>query len=206
MRRTKAEAEETRRIILEAALKLFDEHGYAHTPLNAVAQAAGVTRGAIYWHFKDKDDILTALVNEKRDTHIREFNEALGQVHIWQALADNFIAFFDALRHDIRQQRLFRIIHLQNIDHPDIRRVCVGFDEYWRQRCAEAVAQGKENGEIREDIDPDYVFFHLTVLMRGLIQLYIEAPGSQDFARHTARTVTDTVALFGACRLPETDG
>ncbi|MGI9275091.1 MAG: TetR family transcriptional regulator [Endozoicomonas sp.] len=60
-RRTKEEAEETRQLLLKTALKLFSEEGLQKTTLAQVAEAAGVTRGAIYWHFRDKADMLEAL-------------------------------------------------------------------------------------------------------------------------------------------------
>ncbi|MEG3128582.1 multidrug efflux transporter transcriptional repressor AcrR [Pantoea cypripedii] len=57
-RKTKAQALETRNQILDAALAHFSEHGVAATSLTDIATAAGVTRGAIYWHFKNKADLL----------------------------------------------------------------------------------------------------------------------------------------------------
>ena len=63
VRRTKDEAQETRNSILDAAERLFSEHGVSRTSLEDIAAAAGVTRGAIYWHFKDKSDLFTAMVN-----------------------------------------------------------------------------------------------------------------------------------------------
>ena len=62
-RRTKDEAQETRNRILDAAEHLFSERGVSRTSLEDIAQAAGVTRGAIYWHFKDKSDLFAAMVN-----------------------------------------------------------------------------------------------------------------------------------------------
>lgn len=61
MRRTKEEAEKTRDDILNAAVRLFSEKGVAHTSLQEIAAAANVTRGAVYWHFKNKVDIFDAL-------------------------------------------------------------------------------------------------------------------------------------------------
>ncbi|MGU3496869.1 TetR family transcriptional regulator [Xanthobacteraceae bacterium A53D] len=61
MRRTKAEAEETRARLLDAAERLFFERGVAAVTLEKIAAAAGVTRGAIYWHFANKAEILRAL-------------------------------------------------------------------------------------------------------------------------------------------------
>ena len=61
VRRTKSEAAATREALLDAALGVFRDRGVAHTSLEEVAAAAGVTRGAVYWHFKDKADLFTAL-------------------------------------------------------------------------------------------------------------------------------------------------
>ena len=60
-RRTKAEAEETRQRILDAAERLFFVDGVSRTSLELIANAAGVTRGAIYWHFKNKVELFEAL-------------------------------------------------------------------------------------------------------------------------------------------------
>lgn len=56
-RKTKQQALETRQHILDVAMRLFSQQGVSATSLAQIAQAAGVTRGAIYWHFKDKSDL-----------------------------------------------------------------------------------------------------------------------------------------------------
>ena len=61
-RRTKDEAVETRNQILDAAERIFGERGVSRTSLTDIAQAADVTRGAIYWHFKDKADLFNAMM------------------------------------------------------------------------------------------------------------------------------------------------
>ncbi len=61
MRKTKEEAEQTRQKILESARRMFFKNGVAKTSLENVATEAGVTRGAIYWHFKDKTELFFAL-------------------------------------------------------------------------------------------------------------------------------------------------
>ncbi len=55
--KTKQKAEETRQQILDAAVREFSAHGVSRTSLTDIAIAAGVTRGAIYWHFKNKVDL-----------------------------------------------------------------------------------------------------------------------------------------------------
>ncbi|MGK3142680.1 multidrug efflux transporter transcriptional repressor AcrR [Pantoea sp. C2G6] len=57
-RKTKAQALETRHQILDAAVTLFSQQGVSATSLADIATAASVTRGAIYWHFKNKADLL----------------------------------------------------------------------------------------------------------------------------------------------------
>lgn len=64
MRRTKEEAARTRGAIVEAALACFDRHGIAHTTLEQIAAEAGVTKGAVYWHFRGKREILRAIREE----------------------------------------------------------------------------------------------------------------------------------------------
>ena len=61
-RRTKADAQTTRNNLLDAAEQLFQSRGVSHTSLNDIATAAGTTRGAIYWHFKDKADLFNAMM------------------------------------------------------------------------------------------------------------------------------------------------
>ena len=61
-RHTKEEALATRSRILDAAELLFEAHGVSRTSLHHIAEAAGVTRGAIYWHFEDKADLFNAMM------------------------------------------------------------------------------------------------------------------------------------------------
>jgi len=63
VRRTRDEALETRNTILDTAERVFSERGVSHTSLADIAAAAGVTRGAIYWHFKNKADLFDAMMN-----------------------------------------------------------------------------------------------------------------------------------------------
>lgn len=61
-RRTKEEAQETRERLLDAAEVLFQRDGVSVTSLNDIAREAGVTRGAVYWHFRDKADLFDAML------------------------------------------------------------------------------------------------------------------------------------------------
>lgn len=61
-RRTKEEAQATRARLLDCAETLFQAQGVSRTSLHDIAQAAGATRGAVYWHFKDKADLFNAML------------------------------------------------------------------------------------------------------------------------------------------------
>ncbi len=62
-RRSKEEALATRNSLLDAAERVFLAQGVAGTSLNDIAVAAGTTRGAIYWHFRDKADLFNAMMD-----------------------------------------------------------------------------------------------------------------------------------------------
>ena len=66
MRRTKEQAEQTRSAILLAAEQLFLDKGVASSTLEQIARAAGVTRGAVYWHFQNKAHLFHALLDQVR--------------------------------------------------------------------------------------------------------------------------------------------
>jgi TetR/AcrR family acrAB operon transcriptional repressor len=86
-RSTKEEALETRARILDAAEQVFYERGVSHTSLADVAKAADVTRGAIYWHFRNKSDLFDAMCERVRlpmetmmeDNAVERVADPLGQ-------------------------------------------------------------------------------------------------------------------------------
>lgn len=55
-------AEDTRRRILDAATELFNERGYAGTSIRDITERLGMTKGALYYHFASKDELLYAMV------------------------------------------------------------------------------------------------------------------------------------------------
>jgi len=62
-RKTKEEAEKTRKKILASALSLFAKKGYENTTFTDIAARLKLTKGAVYWHFKSKDELLLELVH-----------------------------------------------------------------------------------------------------------------------------------------------
>jgi len=74
--RTKAEAIRTKKTILDAAEKLFSQHGVIVSTLEHVACSAGVTRGAVYWHYRDKEELCAAIAERNAKT-IRAITQEL---------------------------------------------------------------------------------------------------------------------------------
>src|SRR5690606_1835351 len=106
-RRTKEEAQATRIALLDAAEAVFQQRGVSRTTLADIAHAAGVTRGALYWHFKDKADIFNAML----DRVTSPMNA--GWDSLKQAGADPLATWFSHLLH-----ALYQIVH-----DPQTRRV-----------------------------------------------------------------------------------
>jgi TetR/AcrR family acrAB operon transcriptional repressor len=65
-RRTKQQAQQTRTRIVDAALAAFAEHGVRATTLEDVAVRAGVTRGAVYWHFANRPALVLEVISDLR--------------------------------------------------------------------------------------------------------------------------------------------
>lgn len=64
-RKTATETAKTRQRILDAAAEVFSVRGFPDTTLDQIAQKVGMTRGAVYWHFKDKHDLLRSVLAEQ---------------------------------------------------------------------------------------------------------------------------------------------
>lgn len=77
MRRTKEKAERTRGAILNASLKVFSTKGYTRTRFEDVAKEAGVTRGAINWHFDNKGALHCCAVAESVSGYQERLTEIL---------------------------------------------------------------------------------------------------------------------------------
>jgi AcrR family transcriptional regulator len=77
-RAARAEKREARDELLSAALRVFAERGYGPAGVDEIAAAAGYSKGALYWHFSSKEDLLLALIEERVDAPMREMVALLG--------------------------------------------------------------------------------------------------------------------------------
>ncbi|MFE8015889.1 TetR family transcriptional regulator [Streptomyces antibioticus] len=67
-RKKRANGVESRQRILDAAVEIAGERGYEGTSIAAVSAACGLPASSIYWHFKDKDDLIAAVIERSFDT------------------------------------------------------------------------------------------------------------------------------------------
>ena len=111
MRRTKEEAQETRNRILDTAERVFVKKGVSNTSLAQLAAAAGVTRGAIYWHFRNKADLFDAMMS-RVVLPMEEMAARAGDENLEDPLAHVRACAVHVLEHlttDARCQRVFEI-------------------------------------------------------------------------------------------------
>lgn len=78
VRKTKRQAQETRQQVIDAARTVFHRWGVNRSSLDRVAQEAGLTRGAVYWHFKDKAELFLAVREEVLSPLIDEIESLVG--------------------------------------------------------------------------------------------------------------------------------
>ena len=71
-RAARAQGREARAELLEAALRVFARRGYRQAGVDEIAAEAGYSKGALYWHFSGKEDLLQALLEERIDAPMRE--------------------------------------------------------------------------------------------------------------------------------------
>lgn len=114
-RRTKSDALATRHQLLDAAECVFAEKGVSRTSLNDIALAAGASRGAIYWHFKNKADLFNAMM-ERTTLPMEQALQQVGHESGQDPLAELQRSIADAMHriaNDERTRRVFEVATLK---------------------------------------------------------------------------------------------
>jgi AcrR family transcriptional regulator len=89
--------EHTRRLLLDVARRRFAERGFAGTGTEEIVQQAGVTRGALYYHFRNKRDLFRAVVEDLQTGIMARVQDAAGAAaDPWDGLRAGLHAFLDA--------------------------------------------------------------------------------------------------------------
>jgi AcrR family transcriptional regulator len=93
-RSSEREAVQTRRVLLDAAAELIAEHGYRGTTVNDIVARSRLSKGTFYWHFKSKEDLLLAVLEERIDRPVMQLIERLKSASADEDMAPAASALF----------------------------------------------------------------------------------------------------------------
>jgi TetR/AcrR family acrAB operon transcriptional repressor len=200
MRRTKEEAEQTRRALLDAGLRVFGRQGYAATKLEDIAREADVTRRAIYWHFGGKAELYQALIQER----IGPANALLGQI----LAADQpplaklrllLVRALEYLEEDADYRAVLELTLFKSEATPDLAAGVAA--QATRALCAslaEIVRAGIAGGDIRPDVEPQAAALAAIGLLNGVAATWLLDPAA--FSPRAQATPIADAFLHGLAR------
>ena len=185
MRRTKQQSERTRQDILAAARKVFARQGVTRTTFEEIAASAGVTRGAIYWHFADKTELFFAMREQVAVPMIDQIDLALLRSEGSDPLAgvERFLrGILRALESDPAARRTFQIMGFKCEYVGELERE-LGLQ---RLRCSELVSKltqtygrARRAGQLRAGLRPSMAALETCSFVIGLTRLWLlDAKGS----------------------------
>ncbi|HSW09087.1 TetR family transcriptional regulator [Aquabacterium sp.] len=190
VRRTKDEALATRHCILDAAELLFQQQGVSRTSLQEIAQAAALTRGAIYWHFKDKADLFNAMM--ERATMPLEESMAAASGDETQSqdpltfIEERLVQALHLTVHHAPTRRVFEIA-THKVEYVDELQAVRERHLHNRNECLVQVEQqlklATKRGQINKRTPPRSAALGLHALVDGLIQNWLLDPQAFDLVR-----------------------
>ena len=163
-----ARAEVTRAKIIDAAVELFDEIGFAATGLGDIIERADITKGALYYHFESKESLASAIIEEATERVIGTFREiASSSSPALENMVHGSFVVLGLIAHD----KLARIGR-------QLARALGQFSGAGAQTYRDwtAVVSGQahkaaEEGDLREGADPDVVAATIIAVLLGVEQL-----------------------------------
>ena len=180
-RRTKQEAQATRSHILDTAELVFEQRGVSGTSLHEIAKTAGVTRGAIYWHFEDKADLFNAMM-ERATMPFEEGGGVCGFENNDLTLAqmrDGFVAVLRRVVADPQMKRVFgiathKVEYIGEMEavrerHLNIRNGCLADVEH-------TLKQAMRRGDLSRRMPARAAAVGLHALLDGLLQNWMLDP------------------------------
>jgi TetR/AcrR family transcriptional regulator, acrAB operon repressor len=192
-RRTKEAAQATRSHILDTAELVFEQRGVSGTSLHEIAKAAGLTRGAIYWHFEDKADLFNAMM--ERATMPLEEGGVCGFDGADKTIADMRRGFREVLKRivaDPQMRRVFEIAthKVEYVDemlavrerHLSVRNECLVDVE-------RALRAAIRRGELARRMPTRAAAIGLHALLDGLIKNWMLDPSGFDLVKVGARAL-----------------
>ena len=198
-RRTKEEALATRDRILDTAELLFQQRGVSRTSLHDLATAAGVTRGAIYWHFQDKADVFNAMMSRV----CLPLEESCGACEV--ALAEDPLAtiragLVDMFRRTVDDAQIRRVFEIATHKVEYVEELLAVRDrhvqvrnDYLRQT-ERGLRVAQRRGQLQPGAATRALAIGLHALVDGLIQNWMLDPKAFDLVRVGRRAVDTYLA------------
>lgn len=202
VRRTKEQALATRHLLLDAAETVFHRQGVARSSLDDIARAAGLTRGAVYWHFADKADLFAAMMDRAvlpMEQALRQATDDPGPDPI-AAMRRTLVEALQAVVTDPRTRRaleiaVFRVEMSGDMEMVQARRIAVraAFLALYER----ALARAQASGQIRAGQPARVLALGLFALVDGLTQNWLLQPDGFDLVRDGTQAVDHYLAGLG---------
>ena len=172
----------TRERILSAAMCVFAQKGWQKTSLDEIAAAAGMTKGAIYWHFRNKNDLFFALLDARLQRNTSPVADEIKQAIIkgqageaMSSMADLFGAAWSRCSADRDWPRLYLEVMSQSRDPEMAQRLQTLYEYIW-QMSAEFVKTMQAGGLTRTDIPPQTLAMLWCAIFDGVMLAAIANP------------------------------
>ncbi|MDQ1354842.1 MAG: TetR/AcrR family transcriptional regulator, acrAB operon repressor [Acidobacteriota bacterium] len=193
MKRTKEDAALTRQMVLDAALKVFSRKGFSQATLEEVAREAGLTRGAIYWHFKNKNEmfgaVLEVLYERSRERVIKVLQSGQSPLLKIRQLIGEFLRI-------ISNEDEFRIIEefhmLEFQKTKEVKELCKQHQEKMTQMRAEIQAliiEGIASGDFDNRLDPTITTWALISYLAGMKTAWLSGIGEISIRENAEKLV-----------------
>ena len=174
-RKTKEETERTYNALLEAAADLFHKQGYARTTINEVAEHAGMTRGAFYWHFQSMQEVARGIWERQAYpaiNPIREKMTRLPQDNPARFFREQLNALLDLIDDDDKVARAMFIV-MHNMEISEKESELTSFFEHRHKMFQDSICDAMEQihaaGQLREGMDPQKTAMGCVCLFVGLV-------------------------------------
>ncbi|MDC7238750.1 MAG: TetR family transcriptional regulator [Spirochaetales bacterium] len=156
MRRTKEDAEKTRKAILDAALEVFHQQGVSSAGLAEIAKRADVTRGAVYWHFKDKQDLYFALYDSlTEEFRVRPEDFVKKRYETLDDFLTDIQRPLKLLETDRRYQMFIDIVY-SRMEYVEAMKPIIENEQIKQRALLDAYIHALEDLQVRGFIGPDF--------------------------------------------------
>ncbi len=200
VRKTREEAAETREALLDAAERVFRAKGVAHATLADVAHAAGLTRGAVYWHFRDKAALFEAMCDRATlpmETMFDDSRESGDGDDPLTQLRDSGVRVLLHLAEDTRMQAVFDVVFHKCEFTDDLASVSARHqqeDDSCRQQVIGLLERAVNVGQLPADTDTGLAADAIKSFMLGIMHEWVREPDAQRMAATAPQMMTMFIA------------